>query len=194
VAAAGAADPRLADVAAHLQAVEDTGVDRAGGRLQPETPMGGRIALRHAAAQHDDLADHELGDAASVRERRVEDRDAASLRRIRVHLVRPDAETADRDEPPRGREDIAGQLRARSDTDDVSVAHPGLQFVAGEGRLVALNVRVPVGPERVDRALVDALKEQDLDLVLAERGHCHQASLGRVRGASVEATTTCRPA
>ncbi len=69
--------------------------------------MGGGVAARDAAQQHDDLGQHQFGDAAGVGERRVEDRNAAVLRGVEIHLVGADAEAADADQARGVFEDLA---------------------------------------------------------------------------------------
>ena len=75
------------------------------GRLVPAARHGRRPSAEDPAQQHDDLADHQLGHAAGVGERRVEDRDAAAARGVEVDLVGADREAADRDQPVGGLED-----------------------------------------------------------------------------------------
>ena len=65
-------------------------------RLVPDAGVHLLGLLGQPAGQHDDLADHQLHDAAGVGVRRVEDRDAALGRRDQVDLVGADAEAADR--------------------------------------------------------------------------------------------------
>ena len=95
----------------------------AGGGLDPFAAMGRGVARRNAAHQQNDFGQHQLGHAAGVGKRRVEDRDAAVLRGRQVHLVRADAEASDRDEMPRGFEHVVRQLGGRADAHDISVAN-----------------------------------------------------------------------
>jgi len=68
------------------------------------------VALRNSAGQQYDFGDHQLGHAARVRKGRVEDRHAERLRRIQIHLVGADAETADTEELGRASEHWLGEL------------------------------------------------------------------------------------
>ncbi|GMA77673.1 hypothetical protein GCM10025880_40900 [Methylorubrum aminovorans] len=72
-----------------------------------------------APKQHHDLADRQFGDAAGVREGRVEDRDAAGAGRVEIDLIGADAEAADRDEGRGGVEQARRHLRARTNAEDV---------------------------------------------------------------------------
>ena len=93
-----------------------------GGGLDPLAAMGGGVAPGDAAHQQHDFGQHQLGHAAGVRERRVEDRDAAILRGFQIHLVGADAKAADGGEVARRFEHAARQLCGGADADDVSVA------------------------------------------------------------------------
>ena len=83
--------------------------------------MGGDRARQDAPEQHHDLADPEFGDAARVRERRVEDGHAPGARRLEVDLIGPDAEAADGGEIGQGVEQRGGDVRAGADAEDGDV-------------------------------------------------------------------------
>eukprot|EP00048_Salpingoeca_helianthica_P003874 m.71402 g.71402 ORF g.71402 m.71402 type:complete len:440 (+) comp12941_c1_seq1:102-1421(+) len=69
--------------------------------------------------QHDDLGQHQLGDAAGVAVRAVEDRDAMLRRGGKVHLVGADAEAAGAEEAAGGGEHGRGELGLGADADGV---------------------------------------------------------------------------
>jgi hypothetical protein len=98
-------------LAAHFVAVGRGLVPAAGMRR-------GRLG-EYPPEKHDDLGDGQFGDAARVRERRVEHRDAAARGRVEVDLVRADREAPDRKQLVGAFENRARQLRARADAEDV---------------------------------------------------------------------------
>ena len=85
--------------------------------------MGFGALVRDAAQQQDGLADHELGHAARVGERRVEDRDTATRRGIQVHLVGANAKAAHCDEAARCFEDAGVELAPRADAEHMDVTN-----------------------------------------------------------------------
>ena len=105
------ADIAVADdpqrLAAHFPAV--------GGGLDPLALMRRHRFREDAPHQHDDLAEHQLGDAARVGERRVEDGDRPLPRVFQCHLVGADAEAAQGDEPVGSGQHARRHLGARAD-------------------------------------------------------------------------------
>ena len=140
----------------------------AGGGLDPFAAMGRGVACRNAAHQQNDFGQHQLGHAAGIRERRVEDRDAAVLRRRQIHLVGADAEASDGDEVPRGFEHVVRQLRGGADADDVSVANGLDELRFRQSFLVDLDIRIAVRAESIDGAGVNAFEQNDFHFVFGK--------------------------
>ena len=86
--------------------------------------MGGRIAVRNAAHQQDRFRQHQLRDAARVGKGRVENRDAAVLRDVEIHLVGADAETADGHQLGSILQHSSRELGRRTDAHDIGVRVP----------------------------------------------------------------------
>ena len=126
--------------------------------------------ITELAREHDDLGDDELRDAARVRERRVEDRHAARVRRIEVDLVRADAEAADREKPPGvlAPEHLFRHVRLRADAEDVDAIELRDELLGLEGLLQELDLERLL-LEEILRPRVDALEQEDLELVLRQR-------------------------
>src|SRR6478672_741832 len=96
--------------------------------LVPYALMHESVFLGKPASERDDLGEGKFDDAARVRERSVEDRDAALRGGFEIDLVRADAERANGDEvrcrleyPPR-------DVRLRSDAEDGHVLRGLYQF------------------------------------------------------------------
>ncbi len=106
-----------------------TGFKRTLGGFLPDATVHERIFFRNASEQQNRLTDYQLRHAAGVGERRVEYRNAASERRVQVHLIRADAKTADGQQLLCGSEYLLGQLRAGSDSHKVRVGDTFFQFV-----------------------------------------------------------------
>ena len=139
------------------------------GRLVPDAVVHPLGLLGQPAGQGDDLADHQLHDAAGVGVRRVEDRDAALGRRRQVDLVGADAEAADRQQVGRGVEHLLGDVvleripsrstpvqglrRARPRTATPCAARPrtrGPRALDGDGMDVLEQQRLHVAQPRRD--------------------------------------------
>jgi hypothetical protein len=160
------ADVAVADDAQHLAA----GLVGAGGGLPPFAAVRGGVLGRDAAQQQHHLGHHQFGDAARIRERRVEHRDAALLGCRQIHLVGADAEAAHGDQAWRLLEHPGGQLGPRADAEDVRIGESRQQALLGQSLVVGLDACVSVRAEHRGGAGVDAFEQQDLDAVLAERG------------------------
>ena len=94
-----------------------------------------RRLLEEPAEEAHHLGHRHLGDAARVREGRVEDRDALRLRGGKVHLVRADAEAADRRErrgAVRALERICADLGLRPDAHHGGARECRTQLRAGK--------------------------------------------------------------
>ena len=158
-----AADAAIADdaqrFAAHLKA--------ALGRLVPAAGMGAFAAAGDAPQQHDDLPDHQLGHAAGVGERRVEDRDAVAAGGGEVHLVSADAEAADQHQPVGGGEYLGGELGARADAENVNAGQRPGQLRAVQRLGDTLDLRVAGRGEHAGGAVADAFQQQHADFVFA---------------------------
>src|SRR6478672_10536165 len=107
--------------------------------LVPYALMHESVFLGKPASERDDLGEGKFDHAARVRERSVEDRDAALRGGFEIDLVGADAERANGDEvrcrleyPPR-------DVRLRSDAEDGHVLRGPYQF-----RLVVSPIDVPV--------------------------------------------------
>ncbi len=140
-----------------------------GRRLVPAASVGCDGARRDPAQKHDDLADHQFGDAAGVGEGRIEDRHANPTRRVDVDLIGPDVEAPDREQPIGRAENICVELRARADADHVHALDGFAERVALERLGKTLDVGIAGGLHQFDGAVVDALEQQDLDPVLRQR-------------------------
>ena len=179
------ADIAVADdaerLAAHFHAV--------GGALVPAALMGVDRARENAAHQHDDFADRQLRHRAGVGEGRVEDRDAADARGGQRDLVGADAEAADRDQPVGGLEHFFPELGARADADHVHALQSLAQLRAVQRLGQTGDVLVAGGAEKLDGGLMNALQQQNLDLVLGQGQFCgHHWLLGcrrRAKGQNV---------
>jgi hypothetical protein len=118
------------------------------------------VAVAEVPRKHDDLGEHELRDAARVRERRVEDADASAHRVLERDLIGPDAEGANRHEILRGVEHARRDLRLAADAEHLHAGEPRDQLVFLEGGVEQLHV-VAIGGELLARDGVDALQKQD---------------------------------
>src|SRR5262249_51873407 len=76
------------------------------------------------------------------------------------------------------RERFLGELRARTNAEDVGVGERFRELAAVERARQRLEMRVARGLERLDRGRVHAFEQHDLDLCAVERGLSH-AILGR---------------
>ncbi len=113
-------------------------------------PLG---LLREPAGQHDDLADHELDDAAGVGVGRVEHRDAALGGRGQVDLVGADAEATDRDQVGRGVEHGRGQVGVGADAEQVDPREGLDEILLGEGAAPQLDLEAMVSQGRIGSAI-----------------------------------------
>ncbi len=164
------ADVAVADDAQRFAA----GFAGTGGGLDPFAAMSRGVARRNAAHQQNDFGQHQLGHAAGVGKRSVEDGDAAVLRRRQVHLVGADAEASDGDEVARGFEHVVRQLRGRADTHDISVANGVDELRLGQGFLVDFDIGIAVRAESVHRAGVNAFEQNDFHFVFGKGCLCHE--------------------
>ena len=130
----------------------------AAGRLVPDAVVHPLGLLDQPAGQRDDLAEHQLDDAAGVGERRVEDGDAALGRAGQVDLVGADAEAPDRQEVLPGVEHLGGDLGVGADPEQGHARQGVGELVAGErpGPLLDLE---PGAAERVRGGRMDALQQ-----------------------------------
>ena len=125
-------------------------------------PLG---LLRQPSRQGDDLADHQLDDAAGVGVRRVEDRDAALGGAGQVDLVGADAEAADRDQVGGRLQHPRRDVGVGADPEQLHATCQRLdQLVLGEGAGAQLDL-VAARLERLDGDRVDVLEEEDLHAV-----------------------------
>ncbi len=95
----------------------------AGGRTADYSGVGGRNAAQH----QQQLAQHHFGHGSGIGEGGVEDRNTAFGRRFQINLVGADAEAAHRHQFFCGGEHLFGQMRTRSDADEVCIADGCLQ-------------------------------------------------------------------
>ena len=173
------ADVAVADdaerLAAHLEA--------AIGGLGPATAVAFGIAFGHAPHQQDRLGDHQFRDTAGVGIGGVEHRHGAFVRLVEIDLVGADAEAADRQQAARLRNRLGVQLGARTQAHDVRVGDGLEQLVAWQRLVVVFDPRVSGVAENLDGTLVDAFKQDDLDVLFRERGfHVGNAQLCRDGG------------
>ena len=137
-------------------------------------------AVAEVAREHHDLGHDELGHAARVRERRVEDRDSAAVRAREIDLVGADAEAADASAAVRAfartRSVIA---RLAADADHVNVLDARCELVLAEGARERLEVE-GLAAEDLVRARVNVLQEENLDPILRERTSRWGCSRGRM--------------
>src|SRR5262249_36421718 len=120
------------------------------GHLSPATLVDLARAVAELPGQRDDLGEDELGDAAGVREGRVEDRDAAPVGGLELDLVRADAEAADGEQAPRAGQRRAREAGLRADAEDVHVGETRGQLVGRERPLQRLHLEA-LGPEDLER-------------------------------------------
>ena len=106
--------------------------------------------MRNAAQQQNGFGEHQLGHAASIGERRVEDGNAALLSRLQIHLVGADAEAAHADQPRGVCENGIGQLRGRADANEIRIANRLQELVFRKRFRMAFEVRVALAPEGFD--------------------------------------------
>ena len=147
------------------------------GGFQPAATVGHRVLFRDAAHQVDGVSDHQLRHRPGVGVGRVEHRNAALEGGLQIHLVGADTETAHADQLFGGLEDLLGELGARADADKMGVLDGVLEVVAGERGGQKLHVAVAVRLQIIHRVLVDALEQEDADLVLLKRSVGHGWSL-----------------
>src|SRR5664279_3424539 len=79
-------------------------------------------AITELTRKHDDLGDHELGNASCIGERRIENGNTASIGIHQVDLVRSDTEAADGNELGRVREHFVGDARLRANAEEIDIA------------------------------------------------------------------------
>ena len=120
--------------------------------------MGRGIALRNAAQQQDRLRENQFGNAARVRKRRIEYRNAALLGRCQFDLVSADAEATDAGQPRGILEKLASELCGRTYADKIRVRRGVHEFLRAQRLLVGLDIAVAVGPELLRGAGMDALQ------------------------------------
>ena len=151
-----------------------------GGGLPPSSPhcLGG--LLRDAAHEQDELADDQLRYRAGVGVGRVEDGNARPACVVQRHLVGADAEAAHAKEPLGRGQDAGREAGARPDADDVDVGDTGHALLLVHGLAQELHVGIAVPFERRQRAAVDALEEQDAEVLLGERQLRHGGGRWRV--------------
>ena len=131
------------------------------GRLVPDAVVHPPGLLGEPAGQRDDLADHQLHDAAGVGVRRVEDRDAALGRGHQVDLVGADAEAADRHQVARRVQRARGHVGVGADAEQVHAGQGRDQLVLGQGAGPQLDL-VAARLEGLDGERVDVLEQEDL--------------------------------
>ena len=118
-----------------------------------------------APVQHHDLGDSQLGNAARIRERRVEHGYAHVAGGIEVDLV-----GADRKQPMAMSERMPSSAwrvepRARADAHHAGALERFPKRFAFERLGEALDIGVAGAGERVDRRVGDTLQEQDFDFL-----------------------------
>ncbi|MNH32356.1 hypothetical protein D3C79_927930 [compost metagenome] len=96
---------------------------RADGQLLPFATVRFGVGGRNAAQHQQQFAQHHFSHGSGIRERCVKHRDAAFGRRLQINLVSANTETANRHQLLCGSENFFGQICARSDTDEVSIAN-----------------------------------------------------------------------
>jgi hypothetical protein len=158
-------DVAVAHDAEHLPAH----LGAAGGGLSPASVVQQAVGIGDASHQHHDLADRHLDDAARVAVRRVEHRDAARGRSGEVHLVGPDAEAPDREQPVGGRQHAWRHAGLRPDAEDAHALDRALEFVLAERVGERLDA-VALVAQRAGRVGVYVLAEERGHAALGERG------------------------
>ncbi|MNM12347.1 hypothetical protein D3C81_225200 [compost metagenome] len=96
--------------------------ERADGQFLPLATVCLGVGGRNAAQHQQQLAQHHFGYGSGIGERRVKHRNAAFGRRFQINLVSADTETTHRHQFFCGSENFFGQMRTRSDADEVSIA------------------------------------------------------------------------
>jgi len=142
----------------------DTGV---GSLLEPRPSVHRGRAIADLARQPHDVPEDQLGDAARVREGRVEHRNPLGLSVREGDLVRADAEASDGEEAIARVDDLLRHLRLAADAEDVQVLDLGDELVLRQRCLQRLDLKAII-LQHLDTLLRHALQEQDLDLVLRE--------------------------
>ena len=121
--------------------------------------------IHQLARQGDHLTQHELGDAACVAERSVEDDHATLGRRLESHLVRANAKTTDREQPAPRVDDLWSDARFAADAEQMNVFDLVAQLALTEGSALHLD-REPILAHHLCGARVNVLEEQHLDALL----------------------------
>ncbi len=140
-----------------------------GGGLVPGAVMRRDRARKDPPQQHHDFADHEFGDAARIRERCVEDGNAAPARRVEIDLVGPDAETSDHRQPVGLGKNIRCQLGSRPNAQEIDTFDGLTQRGALKGLGQPLDAQIFRIREQFDGAVIHALQEQDFALLIGLR-------------------------
>ncbi len=115
--------------------------------------------------QHHDFGDGQLGDAARIRKRRIEHRNAHVARGPQIDLVGADGKAADRDDRALPVERLRGKLRARADAEHGNTPQGVPKLLALQRLGAKFDARIAGAFERGDGGLGNALKEQDFDLL-----------------------------
>src|SRR5580692_1499878 len=118
--------------------------------------------------EHDDLGHDHLGDAPGVRKRRVEYWNAAAVGPLEIDLIGTNAEATHREEPTSLCEGSVGDPGLAPDTNQVDVFDARRELFRAQGARQSFEVE-PFGAEKLVRARVDVLEEEDLDAVFWER-------------------------
>src|SRR5690606_32046006 len=142
-------------------------------RLVPAATVALSVTLRNAAHQHDDFSDGQFGYGTGVGIRCVEYGDTTLGGRFQINLVGTNAETTHGDQFFGGGKDIFGQLGAGADTNEVRIFDTGFQLVIRQGCFQILNVGVAGRMQCVERRLVYAFQQKELDLAFIEGGLSH---------------------
>jgi hypothetical protein len=96
-------------------------------------------------------------------------------RGVEVDLIGADRKAADHEQPVGGLHHLRRQLGPRADPEHVDARQGLLEFLWAQRLGEALDLAIAVGVEQPHRRIVDALQQQDADLVFRQRQR-HRAS------------------
>ena len=143
------------------------------GRLEPAAAVGRGVLLGNAAHQVDGMGNHQFRHGTGIGIGGIEYRDTTLQGSIEVYLVGTDTETTHADQLLRCLEHLFGELGAGTDANEMGVLDLVCQVVAGQRSGQQLHVAVAVRLQVLHGVFVDALEQENADLVLLKRSIGH---------------------
>ena len=135
--------------------------------------MGRGIFLGNATHQVDGVGNHQLGHGTGIGVGGIEHGDTALQGRLQVYLVGADTETTYTDQLLRRLEHLFGELGTGTDTNEMGILDLVGQVTAGQSGGQQLHVGITVCLQVLHGVFVDALEQENADLVLLKRSIGH---------------------